>query len=87
MFTWQIDLNAIQEKINNDYMPMLWEWIEITKDYAMDLMERYINYSLFVSYANFIGGGLVLLLWTYLFRKYKFIAHSKEEDDFSVFCF
>lgn len=44
MFTWQIDLEALQRTINEQFMPAIGEGIEITKDWWLDLFSRYVSF-------------------------------------------
>lgn len=75
IFTGTIDLNRAQDILSTTVLPKLWEWITITKEYVLNLWDRYINFeivmhSLWVFISLLIATIWAVVVWK-TWKKYK----------------
>ena len=82
MFTGSIDLNRAQQILSETVLPKIGEGITLTKDYILDIGQRYIMF-------NIIMLSLVVVAWVALFvfgiylivrSNKKFVLRKKREE-------
>lgn len=73
IFTWQIDVNNALSFINTDILSKIKEWLVLTKDYALELGGRYIQFIIanhIIYIIVFIFTIIMLLILTNKLRTY-----------------
>lgn len=68
-------MDSILQQMYSDFtgkiLPMVWEWIMITKDYALDLGGRYIDFYIYSSiFFLIIFGILSIVIWYMSHRRW-----------------
>lgn len=69
--------DTLYNDFTTNVLPKLAEWIEITKDYAFDLFERYITYLIIVDVLWLIF--TTLITFVIIFSWYKFYKTKKPD--------
>ncbi len=84
IFTGQIDVNNVLGFINTDILWSIKEWLTLTKDYALELGGRYIQYNIIMSCVYIWIGLLLLAIALYylpaIFRACKKVSLSSYDD-------
>ena len=66
-----MNFDQIYSDFSTKVLPLIWQWVGITKEYAYDLFSRYVSY-LIVSDSVYLFIGILLLIASYVsFKKIK----------------
>ena len=61
-----MNADKLYEDFTNQILPKIQEWLEITKDYAFDLMDRYITYLIIIDWIAVWMCLLIIFTWLYM---------------------
>ena len=76
-----MNFDQIYSDFSTKVLPLIWQWVGITKDYAYDLFGRYVSY-LIISDSVYLFIWISLLIASYvIFKKIKKIIESNDYDE------